>query len=207
MKSTKCLIVTCGFFGDIMFASSIAKWNDPKLGALNPGKKLPDAEITVVHRADGSGTTFNWTDYLATVSPEWLQRVGRGAAVKWPAVNSVGGKGNEGVAANVNRIKGSIGYVEYAYVKKNNMVFLQLQNKSGKFVSPDDLNGAIQDAQKELRKLDDSVPNGLKNITNKKINEITTNLSNVKTLITSLKSKIYQIKKQNYSQPLEEKKK
>jgi len=102
-----------------VFMGTIAKWNDPKLVALNPGKKLPDAEITVVHRADGSGTTFNWTDYLATVSPEWLQRVGRGAAVKWPAVNSVGGKGNEGVAANVN-----------------------LQNKSGKFVSPDDLTFA-----------------------------------------------------------------
>ena len=125
-----------------VFMGTIAKWNDPKLTALNPGKKLPDTEITIVHRADGSGTTFNWTDYLATVSPEWLQRVGRGAAVKWPAANSVGGKGNEGVAANVNRIKGSIGYVEYAYVKKNNMTFLQLQNKSGKYVSPDDLTFA-----------------------------------------------------------------
>ena len=125
-----------------VFMGIINRWNDPKLTALNPGKKLPDAEITVVHRADGSGTTFNWTDYLATVSPEWLSRVGRGAAVKWPAASSVGGKGNEGVAANVNRIKGSIGYVEYAYVKKNNMTFLQLQNKSGKFVSPDDLTFA-----------------------------------------------------------------
>jgi phosphate transport system substrate-binding protein len=125
-----------------VFMGTIAKWNDPKLTALNPGKALPDAPITVVHRADGSGTTFNWTDYLATVSPEWLQRVGRGAAVKWPAATSVGGKGNEGVAANVNRIRGSIGYVEYAYVKKNNMVFLQLQNKSGRYVSPDDLTFA-----------------------------------------------------------------
>jgi phosphate transport system substrate-binding protein len=97
-----------------VFMGNITKWNDPKLTALNPGKTLPNTEITVVHRADGSGTTFNWTDYLATVSPEWLQRVGRGAAVKWPAASSVGGKGNEGVAANVNRIKGSIGYVEYA---------------------------------------------------------------------------------------------
>ena len=125
-----------------VFMGTINKWNDPKLTALNPGKTLPNTEITVVHRADGSGTTFNWTDYLATVSPEWLQRVGRGAAVKWPAATSVGGKGNEGVAANVNRIKGSIGYVEYAYVKKNNMTFLQLQNKSGKYVSPDDLTFA-----------------------------------------------------------------
>ena len=125
-----------------VFMGTINKWNDPKLQALNPGKRLPDEAITVVHRADGSGTTFNWTDYLSTVSPEWLQRVGRGAAVKWPAASSVGGKGNEGVAANVSRVKGSIGYVEYAYVKKNNMTFLQLQNKSGKYVSPDDLTFA-----------------------------------------------------------------
>jgi len=125
-----------------VFLGNISKWNDPKLTALNPGKNLPNTEITIVHRADGSGTTFNWTDYLSTVSPEWLQRVGRGPAVKWPSPNSVGGKGNEGVAANVTRIKGSIGYVEYAYVKQNKMTFVQLQNKSGKYVSPDDLTFA-----------------------------------------------------------------
>ena len=125
-----------------VFMGDIVKWNDPKLVALNPGKKLPDQNITVVHRADGSGTTFNWTDYLAEVSKPWTDRVGKGAAVKWPAASSVGGKGNEGVAANVNRVKGAIGYVEYAYVKKNNMTFMQLQNKSGKFVSPDDLTFA-----------------------------------------------------------------
>jgi phosphate transport system substrate-binding protein len=125
-----------------MFMGTITKWNDPKLAALNPGKRLPDQLITVVHRADGSGTTFNWTDYLTTVSKDWADKVGRGAAVKWPAATSVGGKGNEGVAANVARIKGSIGYVEYAYVKKNNLVFMQLQNKSGKWVSPDDLTFA-----------------------------------------------------------------
>jgi phosphate transport system substrate-binding protein len=125
-----------------VFMGNIVKWNDAKLAALNPGKRLPDQAITVVHRADGSGTTFNWTDYLTTVSPEWASRVGRGAAVKWPAASSVGGKGNEGVAANVNRVKGAIGYVEYAYVKKNNMTFMQLQNKNGKFVSPDDLTFA-----------------------------------------------------------------
>jgi phosphate transport system substrate-binding protein len=125
-----------------VFMGNIVKWNDPKLQALNPGKRLPDVNITVVHRADGSGTTFNWTDYLTVVSPEWAQKVGRGAAVKWPAASSVGGKGNEGVAANVNRIKGSIGYVEYAYVKKNNMTFLQLQNKAGRWISPDDLTFA-----------------------------------------------------------------
>ena len=125
-----------------VFMGTINKWNDPKLQALNPGKKLPDQPITVVHRADGSGTTFNWTDYLATVSKEWADKVGRGAAVKWLAATAVGGKGNEGVAANVNRIRGSIGYVEYAYVKKNSMTFMQLQNKSGRWVSPDDLTFA-----------------------------------------------------------------
>ena len=122
-----------------VFLGEITKWNDPKLTALNPGKKLPDLEITIVHRADGSGTTFNWTDYLSAVSAKWAERVGKGAAVKWPAATSVGGKGNEGVAANVQRVKGAIGYVEYAYVKKNNLVFLQLQNRNGKYVSPDDL--------------------------------------------------------------------
>jgi len=121
-----------------MFMGKISKWNDAKLVALNPGKKLPDTTITVVHRADGSGTTFNWTDYLATVSKEWLDTVGRGAAVKWPAPTSVGGKGNEGVAANVARTKGALGYVEYAYAKKNNISVMALQNKNGTFVMPDD---------------------------------------------------------------------
>lgn len=125
-----------------VYLGTISKWNDPKLQALNPGKALPDIAITVVHRADGSGTTFNWTDYLTAVSPEWAKRVGRGAAVKWPAPTSVGGRGNEGVAANVSRVKGSIGYVEYAYVKRNNMNFMQLQNRSGRWVSPDDLTFA-----------------------------------------------------------------
>ena len=121
-----------------MFLGNITKWNDAKLAALNPGKALPDQTITVVHRADGSGTTFNFTDYLSAVSKPWAEKVGKGAAVKWPADTSVGGKGNEGVAANVNRVKGAIGYVEYAYVKKNNMNFMQLQNADGKYVSPDD---------------------------------------------------------------------
>jgi len=125
-----------------VYMGTIAKWNDAKLAALNPGKKLPDDAITVVHRADGSGTTFNFTDYLSAVSKDWSDKVGKGAAVKWPAASSVGGKGNEGVAANVNRVKGAIGYVEYAYVKKNNMTFLQLQNADGKFVAPDDLTFA-----------------------------------------------------------------
>jgi phosphate transport system substrate-binding protein len=119
-----------------IFTGYIVNWNDKKIAALNPGKKLPDQLITVVHRADGSGTTFNFTDYLTSVSPLWKEKVGTGAAVKWPAASSVGGKGNEGVAANVNRVKGAVGYVEYAYVKKNNMNFMQLQNANGKFVNP-----------------------------------------------------------------------
>ena len=121
-----------------MFLGNITKWNDAKLVALNPGKKLPDQAVTVVHRADGSGTTFNFTDYLAAISKDWADKVGKGAAVKWPAASSVGGKGNEGVAANVNRIKGAVGYVEYAYVKKNGMNFMQLMNADGKYVAPDD---------------------------------------------------------------------
>lgn len=125
-----------------VFLGKITKWNDPALTALNPGKSLPNLAITIVHRADGSGTTFNFTDYLADVSKSWADTVGRGAAVKWPAPSSVGGKGNEGVAANVQRVKGSIGYVEYAYVKRNNMIHLQLQNKSGAFVDPDDVTFA-----------------------------------------------------------------
>lgn len=122
-----------------VFLGDIKMWNDPKLAVLNPGKNLPNQSITIVHRADGSGTTFNWTDYLTSVSKAWADRVGKGAAVKWPSPQSIGGKGNEGVAANVQRIKGSIGYVEYAYVKKNKLVHMQVQNKSGRYVQPDDI--------------------------------------------------------------------
>lgn len=121
-----------------MFMGWIVKWNDPKIVALNPGKKLPDQTITVVHRADGSGTTFIFTDYLTEVSKLWKDKVGKGAAVKWPAASSVGGKGNEGVAANVARVKGAIGYVEYAYAKKNNIPYFTMQNRDGRFVRPDD---------------------------------------------------------------------
>ncbi len=125
-----------------MFMGTISKWNDPKFAALNPGKNLPDQAITVVHRADGSGTTFNWTDYLTTVSKEWAEKVGKGNAVKWPASTSVGGKGNEGVAANVGRIKGAIGYVEYAYAKRNKLTHMQVQNQAGKWVNPDEASFA-----------------------------------------------------------------
>ena len=131
------LKVTGEVLADI-FMGTIAKWNDAKIAALNPGKKLPDQSITVVHRADGSGTTFIFTDYLNEVSSAWKDKVGKGAAVKWPAATSVGGKGNEGVAGNVGRVKGAIGYVEYAYAKKNNIPHLQLRNLDGKYVDPDD---------------------------------------------------------------------
>ena len=125
--------------GDVIAAiylGKITKWNAPEITALNPGVKLPDAEITVVHRADGSGTSFLFTDYLSKVNPEFKTTVGAGTAVKLPA--GVGGKGNEGVAANVQRIKGAIGYVEYAYAKKNKMSYTQLKNSDGQFVEPDD---------------------------------------------------------------------
>jgi phosphate transport system substrate-binding protein len=131
------LKITGTVLADI-YMGTVVKWNDQRIASLNPGKNLPNMNITVVHRADGSGTTFNWTDYLSSVSPEWASKVGTGAAVKWPAASSVGGKGNEGVAANVARIKGSIGYVEYAYVKKNKLTYMQLQNRSGAWVNPDD---------------------------------------------------------------------
>lgn len=121
-----------------IFLGTITKWNDPKITSLNPGKRLPDLAITVVHRADGSGTTFIFTDYLNEVSKLWAERAGKAAAIKWPAASSVGGKGNEGVAANVARVKGAIGYVEYAYAKKNRVPHLQMQNRDGKFVQPDD---------------------------------------------------------------------
>jgi len=121
-----------------MFMGWIVNWNDPKIAALNPGKKLPDQTITVVHRADGSGTTFIFTDYLTEVSSLWKEKVGKGAAVKWPAASSVGGKGNEGVAANVSRVKGAIGYVEYAYAKKNRIPHMAMQNRDGRYVNPDD---------------------------------------------------------------------
>jgi phosphate transport system substrate-binding protein len=127
--------------GDVLaqiFMGTISKWSDAKIAALNPGVKLPDTNITVVHRADGSGTTAIFTDYLAKVNADWKKTVGAGAAVKWPAASSIGGKGNEGVAANVNRVKNSIGYVEYAYTKKNNMPYLKLVNQAGQTVSPDD---------------------------------------------------------------------
>ena len=119
-----------------VFRGDITNWNAPQIASVNPGKKLPNQAITVVVRSDGSGTTAVFTDYLSKVSKSWSDSVGAGATVKWPADSTVGGKGNEGVSANVTRVKGSIGYVEYAYAKLNKMTSLQIKNADGKFVSP-----------------------------------------------------------------------
>lgn len=136
-----------------IFQGNITNWNDKRIAALNPGVKIPAGDITVVHRADGSGTTAIFTDYLAKVSESWKSSVGAGAAVKWPAATSVGGKGNEGVAANVSRVKNSIGYVEYAYAKKNKMIYAQMKNLSGNYVSPDDLTFAAASANTDWSKI------------------------------------------------------
>jgi len=125
--------------GDVLagiYMGKITKWNAPEIVAINPGIKLPAEDITVVHRSDGSGTTFLWTDFLSKVNAEFKTAVGSSTAVKWPV--GLGGKGNEGVAANVQRIKNSIGYVEYAYVKKNKMIYTMVKNADGQFVEPDD---------------------------------------------------------------------
>ena len=119
-----------------IYLGKIKAWNDKAIVDLNPGVKLAADPITVVRRSDGSGTTFIWTDYLSKVSDEWKSKVGSSTAVAWP--EGVGGKGNEGVAAYVQRIKGSIGYVEYAYAKRNKMSYASVQNKDGQFVQPDD---------------------------------------------------------------------
>lgn len=121
--------------GDI-YLGKITKWNDAAIKALNPGLALPDAAIAPVRRADGSGTTFIFTNYLSKVNADWKAKVGEGTAVNWPT--GAGGKGNEGVAAFVGRLPNSIGYVEYAYVKQNKMNYALLQNAAGQFVAPDD---------------------------------------------------------------------
>jgi len=125
--------------GDVIaniYLGKITKWNAPEITALNPDLKLPATDITVVHRSDGSGSTFLWTDYLSKVNAEFKSSVGSSTAVKWPV--GLGGKGNEGVAASVLNVKGSIGYVEYAFVKKNKMTYALMKNKDGNFVAPSD---------------------------------------------------------------------
>jgi phosphate transport system substrate-binding protein len=129
--------LTGAVLGDI-YLGKVTKWNDPALAALNPGVPLPDATIAVVRRADASGTSFIFTNYLSKVNEEWKTKIGEGTAVNWPA--GAGGKGNEGVAAFVSRLPNSIGYVEYAYVKQNKMTYTLLKNKDGAFVAPDDAN-------------------------------------------------------------------
>lgn len=125
--------LTGQLLGDI-YLGKITKWNDPALTAINPGVPLPAADIQVVRRADGSGTSFIFTNYLSKVNAEWKSKVGEGTAVNWPV--GAGGKGNEGVAAFVQRLPNSIGYVEYAYVKQNKMTFTLMRNKDGIFVHP-----------------------------------------------------------------------
>ena len=117
-----------------IFSGSITKWSDAAIAALNPGVTLPDTAIVVVHRADGSGTTFNFTNYLSKVSPAWKEKTGEGVSVNWPA--GIGGKGNEGVSAYVMRVANSIGYVEYAYAVKNKLSFARMKNSTGKVVAP-----------------------------------------------------------------------
>jgi phosphate transport system substrate-binding protein len=127
------LVLSGPVLGDI-YLGKIKKWNDPAIVALNPKLKLPDLDIAVVRRADGSGTSFIWTNYLSKVNPEWKTKVGEGTTVNWPT--GTGGKGNDGVAAFVQRLPGAIGYVEWAYAKQNHMTYAAMKNDSGAVVEP-----------------------------------------------------------------------
>ena len=135
--------------GDI-YLGKITQWNDPQLKALNPGVALPDRQIFVLRRADGSGTSFNFTNYLSKVNPEWKSKVGEGTTVNWPV--GTGGKGNEGVSAFVQRIQGSIGYVEYAYAKQAKMTYALLQNSAGNYPLPNDVSFKAAAASAEWEK-------------------------------------------------------
>ena len=130
-----------------VFLGQIKKWNDPRLTALNPGVKLPDQEIVVVHRSDGSGTTYIWTDYLSKISPEWKQKVGTNTSVNWPT--GLGGKGNEGVAGQIRQTPGALGYVELIYAVQNKMPYADVKNASGEFVkaSLESITAALATAQ------------------------------------------------------------
>ncbi|MEM5386294.1 phosphate ABC transporter substrate-binding protein PstS [Paraburkholderia phymatum] len=127
------LVLSGPVLGDI-YLGKIKKWNDPAIAALNSGAKLPDTDVAVVRRADGSGTSFIWTHYLSQVNPEWKSKVGEGTTVNWPT--GTGGKGNDGVAAFVQRLPGAIGYVEWAYAKQNKMTYTSLKNSAGAVVEP-----------------------------------------------------------------------
>jgi len=131
-----------------IFLGEITKWNDPKIVAANPGVTMPDLPITVAYRADGSGTTFNFTSHLATISPEFKTKVGSNKTVKFPV--GVGGKGNDGVAALIKQTAGTIGYVEYGYAKQTNLPMATLQNQAGKFVAPTPDSGSAALAQVDL---------------------------------------------------------
>jgi phosphate transport system substrate-binding protein len=130
-----------------IFLGQIKKWNDPKITALNPGINLPDQEIVVVHRSDGSGTTYIWTDYLSKVSPEWKQKIGTNTSVNWPT--GLGGKGNEGVAGQVRQTQGALGYVELIYAIQNKMPYADVKNSAGQFVKPsiESITAAMATAQ------------------------------------------------------------
>ncbi|MHB8534119.1 MAG: phosphate ABC transporter substrate-binding protein PstS [Sulfuricaulis sp.] len=136
-----------------IYLGKVAKWNDPEIGELNRNLKLPDMDITVVHRADGSGTTFYFTDYLSKVSPEWKQKVGSSTAVDWPV--GVGGKGSEGVAAFVQRTPGSIGYDEYAYAMQTHLIWTRMINRAGKTVAPTMKTFQAASANADFSKVDD----------------------------------------------------
>ena len=127
------LVLSGPLIADI-FMGKVTRWNDPAVQKLNPGLNLPGMAISVVHRSDGSGTTFTFADYLSKVSPAWKSQLGTDTAIAWPT--GLGGKGNEGVASYVQRIRGSIGYVEYAYILENHMSYARLVNSAGKVVSP-----------------------------------------------------------------------
>jgi phosphate transport system substrate-binding protein len=130
-----------------IFLGQITKWNDQKITSLNPGLKLPDQEILVVHRSDGSGTTYIWTDYLSKISPEWKTKVGTNTSVKWPT--GVGGKGNEGVAGQIKQTPGALGYVELIYAVQNKMPYADVKNSAGEFVKPslESITAAMATAQ------------------------------------------------------------
>ena len=136
-----------------IYLGKVKTWNDPAIAAANPGVALPSGKINVVHRSDGSGTTFNFVNYLSKVSPAWQAAVGEGTSVKWPT--GVGGKGNEGVAAYVKQIKGSIGYVELAYATENQMSWTAMQNAAGAFVQPDAKSFAAAAASADWKSVKD----------------------------------------------------
>ena len=130
-----------------LFLGNITKWNDPKIAALNPGVDLPDLPVIVVHRSDGSGTTYIFVDYLSSISPVWADSVGKGTSVKWPV--GIGGKGNEGVAGQVKQLSGAVGYVELIYAKQNKMPYADVKNAAGNFITPslDSVTAALATAK------------------------------------------------------------